>query len=163
MSGMDHPWEESRGMGFSYGYNRAEQLKDYHTGRELVIMLVDTVSRGGNLLLDIGPDARRHHPRHHGGASVAKSAAGSKSTATPSTEPSPGLPRASGAREKSPNRTITANSTAITTSPSWSPNPNRGKLPLKLSIPPRATISSPSCPGGRVVPSRSRMWKAPSQ
>lgn len=57
-AGLDaggHPWEESRGMGFSYGYNRAETLKDFRSTRELVLMLVDLVSRGGNLLLDIGP------------------------------------------------------------------------------------------------------------
>lgn len=53
----DHPWEESRGVGGSYGFNRAENLSDYRTSEELVMELVDVVGRGGNLLLNVGPTA----------------------------------------------------------------------------------------------------------
>ncbi|MGC4101742.1 alpha-L-fucosidase [Ferruginibacter sp.] len=52
----DHAWEESRGMGYSYGYNREEDAWDYNSTQSLVLQLVDKVSRGGNFLLDIGPD-----------------------------------------------------------------------------------------------------------
>ena len=52
----DHYWEESRGMGFSYGYNREEDAWDYNSAQSLVLQLVDKVSSGGNFLLDIGPD-----------------------------------------------------------------------------------------------------------
>lgn len=58
-SGMDASiiWEENQGIGHSYGYNRNEQLKDYKSSHDLILMLSDIVSRGGNLLLDIGPTA----------------------------------------------------------------------------------------------------------
>lgn len=55
MKDDSHPWEENRGMGFSYGYNRAESIDDYKSARELIMVLCDLVSRGGNFLLDIGP------------------------------------------------------------------------------------------------------------
>jgi alpha-L-fucosidase len=44
-------------MAYSYGLNRAERCDDYKTSREFILALVDLVSRGGNLLLDIGPNA----------------------------------------------------------------------------------------------------------
>ncbi|WP_052273002.1 alpha-L-fucosidase [Flavihumibacter solisilvae] len=52
----NHAFEESRGMGHSYGYNRGEDAWDYNSTQSLVVALVDKVSRGGNFLLDIGPD-----------------------------------------------------------------------------------------------------------
>lgn len=55
MADASNPWEENRGMGHSFGYNRMEQLKHYHSGQELTYMLIDIVSRGGNFLLDVGP------------------------------------------------------------------------------------------------------------
>ncbi|MFN0035984.1 MAG: alpha-L-fucosidase [Saprospiraceae bacterium] len=57
-----HAWEESRGMGASFGYNRAEDAWDYGSAQSLVLHLVDKVSRGGNFLLGIGPDAHGKIP-----------------------------------------------------------------------------------------------------
>lgn len=56
------PWEECRGLGFSFGYNRNEDSWDYATGRTLVYLLLNIVSNGGNLLLDIGPDGQGNIP-----------------------------------------------------------------------------------------------------
>jgi len=55
--GEEHPWEEIQGMGYSFGYNRNEDIADYRTSEELVHLLVNTVGRGGNLCLNVGPAA----------------------------------------------------------------------------------------------------------
>ena len=52
-----HPWEESRGIGTSYGYNQFETTAHYFTSKQLVDLLIDKVSNGGNLLLNVGPMA----------------------------------------------------------------------------------------------------------
>jgi alpha-L-fucosidase len=54
---ITHPWEECRGIGSSFGLNRAETLDDYSTSEQLIHVLIDKCARGGNLLLDIGPAA----------------------------------------------------------------------------------------------------------
>lgn len=56
LTGM-HRWEECQGMGKSFGYNRNESAENYRSATELLHLLIDCSSRGGNLLLDIGPTA----------------------------------------------------------------------------------------------------------
>ncbi len=54
---FSHPWEECRGIGSSFGYNRFETTDHYMTSAQCIETLVEKVSRGGNLLLNIGPRA----------------------------------------------------------------------------------------------------------
>lgn len=52
-----HPWEESRGIGTSHGFNQFETNKHYFSSKQLIDLLIDKVSNGGNLLLNVGPQA----------------------------------------------------------------------------------------------------------
>ncbi len=49
-------WEATRGVGHSFGANRNERPEDIVTATELVRSFCDIVSKGGNLLIGIGPD-----------------------------------------------------------------------------------------------------------
>jgi alpha-L-fucosidase len=50
-------WETCRGIGTSFGYNAEETESDYLSAKALTVMLSDVTSRGGNLLLNVGPMA----------------------------------------------------------------------------------------------------------
>lgn len=50
-------WENCRGIGYSFGYNRLEGPEHNLDGPAAIRLFVDVVARGGNLLLNVGPTA----------------------------------------------------------------------------------------------------------
>lgn len=54
---VEQKWEANRGLGTSFGYNKTEKTENYLTIEELIRMFVDIVSKNGNLLLNVGPEA----------------------------------------------------------------------------------------------------------
>jgi alpha-L-fucosidase len=56
------PWELTRGLGRSFGYNARETGADTLTGTQLVHLLADVVAHGGNLLINVGPDGTGRIP-----------------------------------------------------------------------------------------------------
>ncbi|GAA1528667.1 alpha-L-fucosidase [Microbacterium ginsengiterrae] len=59
---LDVPWESTRGLGFSFGYNQDEDERHTLAGPDLIRLLVDVVSKNGNLLINVGPDAQGRIP-----------------------------------------------------------------------------------------------------
>jgi len=55
-NGKKVPWETCQTFSGSWGYYRDETT--WKSVRQLIVMLIETVSKGGNLLLNVGPTAR---------------------------------------------------------------------------------------------------------
>jgi len=55
-------WEHNRGVGFSFGFNQLEDESLSLTSRELARLYADVVSRGGRLLINVGPRASGEIP-----------------------------------------------------------------------------------------------------
>ncbi len=53
---QEKKWEATRGVGHSFGANRNERPQDIVTPTELIHLLIDVVSKNGNLLIGVGPD-----------------------------------------------------------------------------------------------------------
>jgi alpha-L-fucosidase len=88
-------------MNDTWGYKSYDT--NFKSTETLLRNLIDIASKGGNYLLNIGPDSQRRRPRARGRAPARRWASGSRSTARPSTAPAhalrPGSRRLSAHRE----------------------------------------------------------------
>ncbi|MEM1677762.1 MAG: alpha-L-fucosidase [Ignisphaera sp.] len=60
----DVKWETVRGLGYSFGYNRAEGPEHSLSYEKLVHLLIDVISKNGNLLLGVTPKVDGTIPEH---------------------------------------------------------------------------------------------------
>ncbi len=58
--GQSVPWEATMTLNKNWGYAAAD--KDFKSSRQVVRALVECVSKNGNMLLNVGPDARGEIP-----------------------------------------------------------------------------------------------------
>lgn len=56
VNGIKVPWETCQTFSGSWGYYRDEMT--WKNNKQLLVLLIETVSKGGNLLLNVGPTAR---------------------------------------------------------------------------------------------------------
>lgn len=54
---QQYKWETCRGLGHSFGYNKFEDDSHTLSSTELIHLLIDVVSKNGNLLINVGPKA----------------------------------------------------------------------------------------------------------
>jgi alpha-L-fucosidase len=54
---IPQPWESTRGLGYSFGFNQDEDARQSLSGAALIRLLVDVVAKNGNLLINVGPAA----------------------------------------------------------------------------------------------------------
>lgn len=54
---QEKKWEATRGMGWSFGYNRQEAEAQTVSAEELIHLVIDVTAKNGNLLLNVGPQA----------------------------------------------------------------------------------------------------------
>ncbi|MEO1056678.1 MAG: alpha-L-fucosidase, partial [Actinomycetota bacterium] len=52
---VTEPWELCRGVGASFGHNRAERAEHHLSAFDVVALYTEVLAKGGNLLLNVGP------------------------------------------------------------------------------------------------------------